>query len=312
MTAFTKPFLSTEDQISLLKVRGMVIADEPKAKMCIERIGYYRLSAYWYPFRKKISTHPAPVVRGDDFVAGTTFEDIFNFYVFDKKLRLLTMDALERIEIALRAKILNHLGARDPFAHRKLDFLDGKFSPKHRLWLKRQDQSFARSKEDFAKHFRNKYPISVPPIWISAEVWDWGMLSHFFSGIKPADKDSIASTFGSVNGREFETWVRAMNDVRNICAHHSRLWNRGLTVIPRLPDGGRVPDLNHIPRDNQFLSRIYVVLAIMRLLLKRIHPNNSSWHIRIADYVKSTPLHPRISTNIAGFPANWESQAIWL
>lgn len=320
MTVFEKPFLSTGDQILLLKSRGMAIADEPKAKLCLERIGYYRLSAYWYPFREQLSTRPDPIVRGDNFIPNTTFGEVFNFYVFDKKLRLMTMDALERIEIALRADIANLLAPHDPCAHRKPDLLNGKFNTqrsqnrtltKYQFWLNKLDRNFKNSREDFAEHFRTKYPNSDPPIWIASEVWDWGMLSHLFSGMKPADKDRIANSFGSVNGRQLESWIRAMNDVRNICAHHSRLWNRGLTVIPRLPASGDISDFDHLPRDNHYLSRLYTVLVIMRILLKRIHPNNSLWHKRIADHVNAATLNPIISTSTAGFPSGWEAEAIW-
>lgn len=316
MTVFSKPFLSTNDQIALLKARGMVISDEPKAKLCLERTGYYRLSAYWYPFRK----FQAPSVRGDDFLPGTTFEEVFEFYVFDKQLRLLTMDALERIEVALRADIAILLAARDIRAHRNPGLLNGNFSSqrsrnptlsKFQYWLNKLDNNFSNSREDFANHFRTKYPTCDPPIWVATEVWDWGMLSHFFAGMKPTDKDQIAGNYGSVNGRQFETWIRALNDVRNICAHHSRLWNRGLSVIPRLPPVGVIHELDHIPRNNQYLSRLYTVLAIIRLLLKRIHPNNSSWHTRIADHAISAPTNPLISEATAGFPPDWDLASIW-
>jgi abortive infection bacteriophage resistance protein len=325
MVVAAKPFLPVDDQIELLKSRGMIIADEDIARRCLRRIGYYRLSAYWYPFRSMLLgplalSAPASSLRLDTFVPGTTFEAVFDFYVFDKQLRNLLLDGLERIEIAMRAIIAELLGARDPRAHRDPTQLDGDFArkidkytgqPKHQDWLRKQDGHFARSREDFAEHFRARYPSHVPPIWIACEVWEWGMLSHFFAGMKQVDKDHIAGKFGALNGRQLESWLRAMNDVRNICAHHSRLWNRGLKVIPALPAVGAMPELDHVPRNNQSLSRVYTVLVLMRILHRHIHPSLSDWHKRVARHALSASVNPIISAASAGFPADWEKEAVW-
>jgi len=326
MALTPKPFLSIDDQIDRLKERGIAITDDERAKRCLRRIGYYRLSAYWYPFREfqmgplQAGTSSA-TLRSDVFVAGTSFDDVINFYVFDKQIRVLLSDGLERIEIAMRAKICDLLGKRDPRAHRNPFELDGEFSrklernsgqPKHQSWLRKQDSHFARSREDFAEHFRNRYPTFVAPIWVACEVWDWGMLSHFFAGMKQSDKDQIAQNFGPLNGRQLETWLRAMNDVRNICAHHSRLWNRGLKVIPRLPRQADMPELSHLPRGNQSLSRLYTVLLMMRVMLRHIHPTNSNWHRRLVDHVLSGgTASPIIGASAAGFPVGWETEPIW-
>lgn len=314
--AFSEAFPPVDDQIELLKERGMEIRNEALAKRCLRRVGYYRLSAYWYPFREfhvgpVVSGTPAPI-RSDLFVPGATFEEVFQFYVFDKKLRVYLMDGLERIEVAMRAIISDLLGARDTHAHRSPVHLDAGFvREKYTRWLTKQDSHFARSREDFAEHFRSRYPSDEPPIWIACEVWDWGMLSHFFGGMKPRDKDLVANRFG-VNGRQLETWLRAMNDVRNICAHHSRLWNRGLTVIPRLPVVGAVRELDHLPRTNQSLSRLYTVLVLMRVMLQHIHPTRSDWHRRVAGHALAGPTSPLINASTSGFPAGWETQPIWL
>jgi abortive infection bacteriophage resistance protein len=326
MSATLKTFLPVSDQIELLKNRGMAVNDGVMAERCLNRIGYYRLSAYWYPFRMIRQGPLAPKankssLRADLFISDTSFKDVFDFYVFDKKLRMHLSDGLERIEIAVRALIADLLGARDPHAHRNPLELDGDFArnldsqtgqPKHQDWLRKQDGYFARSREDFAVHFRNKYSNALAPIWVTCEVWDWGMLATFFSGMKPVDKDTIAKKFGGVNGRQLETWLKAMNHVRNICAHHSRLWNRGLKVTPALPKRGFVPDLDHLPRGNDpSLSRLYVVLAIMRVMLKKIHPTQSDWHRRIATHALSAPSSPLISASSAGFPSEWGMQPLW-
>ena len=315
MVPFTKPFLSVADQVDTLKQRGMAFGDENKAQRCLSRIGYYRLSAYWYPFREQLDDGTI----SDDFKVETSFEEVFDFYVFDKALRLLVSDGLERIEIALRAHISDQIGPRDSWAHRKPAELDGKFTTqmssrnqnltRHADWLRGQDRNFSRSKEDFAEHFKKRYQWH-PPIWIAKEVWDWGMLSHFYSGMKYADRNAIASIYGNIEGKQKITWVRALNDVRNFCAHHSRLWNRGLPVTLKMPRTGAVPQLDHIIGDTHGLSRIYGVLVVMALIMKRIHPN-TGWHRRVVHLAADAPRRPLIGVQSAGFPPNWEEQDIW-
>ncbi|MDI3338001.1 Abi family protein [Defluviimonas aestuarii] len=303
----------------------MAIGDVSKAKQCLARVGYYRLSAYWYPFRRFLIL--PNVGRGrplfhtfDEFVPGTKFEEVIDFYVYDKELRLLVSDALERIEICLRAQVANLLGARDMHAHRSAAQLHGDFTTKrsrrnnrftrHQDWLHSQDDKFNKSKEDFADHFRKKYNGLQPPIWVATEVWDWGMLSHFVDGMRHSDTNAVASHYGKLTGKELVTWVHALNDVRNICAHHSRLWNRGLKVQPKFPPMGDLPELDHIQGNTHSQTRLYCALLIMCIMMRNIHPA-TEWHKRVVDLVTRAPTNPIIDLNAAGFPMNWEQEAIW-
>jgi abortive infection bacteriophage resistance protein len=322
---FTKNYADANQHVALLVARGMQVEDAEKAQLCLRRIGYYRLSAYWYPFRKLIVcpyTGRTPVVhRFDEFIPGTSFDEVVDFYVFDKELRILLLDALERIEIALRSNIADHLGARSKWAHREPSELHGNFTTKpssrarhltrHQDWLNEQDRNFERSREDFAVHYRDKY-LPPPPIWVAKEVWDWGMLSHFFSGMKYVDKNAIAAQYSpQVNGDNMASWIRAMNDVRNICAHHSRLWNRGLKVEPTLPKGVKVPDLDHIRGNTHSLNRLYGAALVMRYIMRKLHPK-SQWHVRFRNLVLTkAPTNPIIDQKSAGFPNGWEALPIW-
>lgn len=100
--SFTKPALSLEKQINLLVQRGMTIPDQAKAEHYLRYIGYYRLSGYWHPFQ-----FPAGTAHPDNFRPGTDFQTILNIYIFDRRLRVLLMDAIERIEVSARAVISN-------------------------------------------------------------------------------------------------------------------------------------------------------------------------------------------------------------
>lgn len=303
----------------------MAIADLEKARRCLARVGYYRLSAYWYPFRLSWTLpHSGPGKPSkhvlDSFVVGTELDEVIDFYVFDKELRLLATDALERIEIGLRAQIANHLGSIAPKAHRDASLLDGKFrtetsrraqnKTRHQDWLETLDRKFALSKEDFAEHFRLRYPTEHPPIWVATEVWDWGMLSHFVDGMKHSDKDAIAAFYGHIGGRELVSWVHLLNDVRNICAHHSRLWNRGLKVQPRMPSIGAIPEIEHIRNNTHAQTRLYAALVVMCIMMKALHPT-TEWHLRIKKLLSSAPKNPIIGWQTAGVPADWQEQDIW-
>lgn len=300
----------------------MEITDHKRAEDCLSRIGYYRLSAYWYSFRQSKTAEPpnrSPEIL-DDFREGTTFPLIHDIYVFDKRLRLIVMDALERIEIGLRTQISLLLGKIDPWAHRNSKMLHGNFAKrparrgvnttKHDEWLDRLDKKFASSKEDFAKHFHLNYGESEPPIWISVEVWDFGTLSHFYAGMRYNDKLMIAQSFGNITSEQFETWIRCLNDIRNLCAHHSRLWNRPLVNNPQFPRLGAVPSMDHVLDETKHQTRLYGAMVTLQHLLKHINPS-SVWSERLISHVSTLPTNAFVTLDSAGFPTNWEALPIW-
>lgn len=332
-TVYTKAYKSISDQVALLLSRGVEITDIPAASTCLERIGYYRLSGYWYPFRKsRVSRNPvtgqiliSPITRRpqivveDDFRPGTTFQQVMDLYVFDKRLRLHFLDAIERVEVALRVDIALLLGARDPWAHRDPAQLHGNFAlkkdpitgqTKFQDWLNRLDNTFVRSKEEFVKHFKRKYAGAKPPIWIAIELWDFGMLSTFLSGMKINDLQALALKYGLPRVDLLTTWIRNINNVRNICAHHSRLWNRSPADQASPPKQREIPVLDHLASDKVAQSRIYATAAILQYFLKTIHPT-SSWGSRLVTQCQGFPTSPVCNLTQAGFPLNWDQQPLW-
>lgn len=172
MTSYAKPYKTIPEQIALLQSRGMSIADVTQATSDLERIGYYRLSAYWHPMRARQAGPPGADGKStstllDTYKPGAVFQDVIDMYVFDKKLRLLVMDAADRIEVALRVDIALRLSQRDPWAHRDPAQMHSRFANAappmcHSEWLARHDISETRSKEEFAEHFRRKYGGHMP------------------------------------------------------------------------------------------------------------------------------------------------------
>lgn len=313
---YPKPYLDVQGQVALLKGRGMSITDDAKAATCLERIGYYRLSGYWYPFRSR-----SQATVSDDFQPGTDFSSVHDLYVFDKRLRLLMLDAIERVEVGLRVSVALTLGKLSPTAHRNPGFLDGNFTRlnrsgkiPHQEWLNKQNDLERRSSEDFVSHFRSKYSSELP-LWIAIELWDFGMLSRLLGGIRHSELSQIAQSFGVPRRDLLTTWARSMNHVRNICAHHGRLWNRSLSDQPKRPMLGAIPLLDHLASNAQGVhpntpTRLYAVAAILQFLLRTINPT-TSWPQRLQAHLLTLPKLPGISEVSMGFPPGWRSLLLW-
>jgi abortive infection bacteriophage resistance protein len=319
---YLEPFKSVPEQLLLLETRGMKITDTAAATACLHRIGYGRLSGYWHPFRKSsvvAANGKRRVIVEDDFRPGTTFEILMELYVFDKRLRLLFLDAMERVEIALRVHIALLLGARDPWSHRDGNQLHPRFSEmanpltgqnEYKKWLDKLDRLFRRSQDPFATHFQTTYPGVPLPIWIAVELWDFGMLSVFLNGMKIADQRHIASKYGLPRADLLSSWTRNSNNVRNICAHHSRLWNRSPADQSSPPRAGEAAELDHLATDKTAQTRIYATAAALQFLLRAINPN-SSWAERLKTHCVGFPSHPSIALAQAGFPAEWQKLPLW-
>ncbi len=158
---YTKPALSYSDQLQQLKDRGLIIDNEAKALHLLEVVSYYRLSGYWFPLLEDKCKHT--------FKKNSSFETAFNIYKFDRELRLLILQELEKIEVAVRSKmiyILSH--SKGPFWY--LDSTNFGKPAKHADTLSKIGNEFQRSDEEFIQAFRNKYSDSLPPSWMMLEV----------------------------------------------------------------------------------------------------------------------------------------------
>ncbi len=312
--SYVKPWINIDEQLDQLIERGLQVSDRDKALNHLQRIGYYRLSGYWFAFRQR----DAATKITDDFKAGATFQNAVDLYVFDKQLRLLAMDALERIEIAFRVDISHALGKLDTFAYLRGDLFHPTFSSeldkqsgltKHHVWLTKHAQLISRSKEEFVNHNKTKYGLPLA-VWVACEVWDFGTMSTLFNGMREAEQDAIAAKYGIANGRTFATWLRSLNYLRNVCAHHSRLWNRNIVDQPKLPTVAVMPWVAPFEGNPHARARCYLLLCMMRHLLLVVNPT-SSWPTRMRDHLQAFPNLDHLGLNRLGMGTTDGWDASW-
>lgn len=321
--AYRRPWKSFEEQLQLQKSRGLRVEDEQSALVWLRRVGYYRLSAYWYPFRvfrleQDKETGMIRSVRTDEFVPDTTFCDAVKLYVFDRKLRVLLADALGRIEVSLRVEAAYRLGNVDTFAHLHENNFHPKFRKKtnrrtgqtvFKTWQQCHRGLVERSKEDFVKHYREKHGPDMP-IWVAIEVWDFGAVSQLLAMMKVPDQAAIAARYAVADWKVFGSWVRALSYLRNLVAHHSRVWNRNMVSEPRMPSSDDLAWCAQFVGKPDLLAKPFVYLEIVRHVMTVICPA-SRWSHRLTDHLLDFPAQTsqrQLSIVDIGVPDGWEAR----
>ncbi|KQX35387.1 DNA-binding protein [Devosia sp. Root436] len=296
---FTKPSLTIQRQIEKLEGRGMSVPDKGKADHYLQHISYYRLRAYWLPFEV-----PAQVDGEHKFADGTSLDDAISLYVFDRQLRLLVMDAIERVEVSLRGAWAYRLaiqygphGYLDPALYARSD----QFARALNSLLDEIDWS----KDTFIKHYKTKYDDPEhPPIWMISEIMSLGQLSKWYSNLKArADRQAVAKVYG-LDEKVLASCAHHLTYVRNICAHHGRLWNKQFTVTMKVPNA---PSSLRLAMNPHTERRLYNTLAMLGYLMGIVAPT-SDWRQRLRELVASCD-HAKLDA--MGFPDNWLTLPAW-
>jgi abortive infection bacteriophage resistance protein len=299
---YTKPALSFEQQAQRLIDRGL-IADKATLVAHLSTVNYYRLSAYWYPF-KRINM----ATGAECFAAGTTFDVIWRRYAFDRQLRLLLMEAVERVEIALlRTRLVEQFTIQHgPFGYVQRSSFRPEFLPDdHTRLLTEIDEAVNRSREEFVQRFRKKYTDEPHlPLWMAAEVLTFGQLFTLYRNLNRTEQQVLAKPV-DLFPPVLESWLHTLNFIRNACAHHARLWNCELPIRPLIPRSRHDPDWYTPARFTN--DRVFVVLTLLRYLLRRIEPQ-SRWQERLERLLK---IYPDVPIREMGFPENWLECRIW-
>jgi len=295
---YTKPPLNFNQQAQLLISRGLV-ADEGELEAFLSHVNYYRFTGYLYPFR---------LPNTNNYQPGTTFEQIQNIYLFDTELRLLSLASFEDIEISLlRTQMVEKFTlACGPFCYSDYNnFHPSLSAANHQEILNTIQHNIDRSNEEFVDLYRNKY-TSEPhfPFWMAVEAITFGQLSIIYRYLPSHVQVPMAKQL-NLHSRDLVSWLHTLSTIRNICAHHSRLWNRILPVKPTIPLRKHHPEFytpSRISNDSYF-----VVLAITKYLLDVISPGNTF----IVDFTTLVDNYPRIPLNRMGFPENWQDFKIF-
>jgi abortive infection bacteriophage resistance protein len=285
--------------LDILISRGLVVANQAEAISKLQSISYYRLSGYSYPFRIRNAKGEVQ----DDFIAGTTLEQVIELYEFDRHLRLLILDAIERVEVAIRTQLTyNFSCSYGPFGH--IDAINFHSSFPHAAWLADIDKETKRSGDEFVRHYSQKYDgFPTIPLWMLTEVMSLGGLSHLYRGLNHDDKRLISAYF-NIHYKRLENWLHALTYIRNVCAHHSRLWNRELSIRPDI-----VKDTNWKPPVTPRNDRIFFILLILRSLLLATG-NGKEWRVQVNELLKPIAKNKRWRAAM-GMPDGWETHPIW-
>ncbi|MDE2739350.1 MAG: Abi family protein [Paracoccaceae bacterium] len=294
--------MSIPEQLELLETRGMIVADADEAVSFLECVSYYRLRAYWRPF-ERVDNFPGEHAFQDD----VDFGRIRNIYIFDQKLRILMLEGIERIGVAIRA-IWANLMAEKYGSHGYLvrEYYSSKnHHEKNVLDLHR---AFCQSKDEFVNHYKATYTESyLPPVWIATELMSFGLLSKFVENLKFREDKNVMAHYFNLDERVLTSFLRHLCTVRNFCAHHGRVWNRRFTVSFRLPDTPAELSAG-LNRDSR--RYLYNTLVMIDYFLGFIVLDNQDddWKENLIELING---NPQIDLFGMGFPNNWRSMDFW-
>lgn len=301
---FTKPAFTLTEQVKQLQERGLLIKHPRIAEKYLINISYYRLGEYWYVMQSDKENHI--------FKPNSTFENVIALYNFDAELRLLLFDVIEKIEISLRTKLIYYVSHEvNPWWFQDFElFSDSKALVKT---LSNLEEEITRTKNiSIKKHKKDhKDDGRFPPAWKSLEQTSFGALSKLYGNLKHTvkAKDQIAKDFGAVNHTYLPSWLQSIAQIRNFCAHHSRLWNRNIPNSVKLlskPPNAWINDNDNVPKQHEF-SKLYVHMCLMKYMLNTILPKNEFSTKLNALFVK----YPNVDPNALGMKPNWQNEPLW-
>ncbi|WPV67660.1 Abi family protein [Chitinophaga sp. LS1] len=298
MNSIERPF-TLPDQIKILQQRGLIISSSDESIHYLTHVGFYRLSGYWKYLQKNQVSHT--------FMTGTTFDHVIELYNFDRELRLLIMDAIERIEVSFRAILINMMCpsyGSNWFADKSVFFSEDRVNEV----IETINRELERSDEDFIKqHDRRNTKYEHPPAWKTLHILSFGTLSKIYRNIRSdvKEKKIIVNVYGISKDKWFQSWIQVVSMLRNYCAHHSLICYRIFSFLPREIRHVKLRWINNIPPTGSVESeRLYYQLCIVRYLLHTASPGNNFSYKLMELLVK----YRGIDLERMGFPENWDEE----
>ena len=295
---YTKIALDTPDLLSMLKQRGLQVSDEQVALQTLSSVSYFRIACYFRPMEIDKQTHT--------FREGATLDQAMDLYKFDTALRDMVFGTTRQIEVALRSRVNHHFSRNHtPFWFTQVDMAtDGHLFAEH---LSSVDRELHRSKEEFIKeHFERYDRPSFPPAWKTLETVSFGTLSKLYQNFyDKADKKAVAEDFGLPQHEFLISWLESITVLRNLGAHHARIWNRRYALKPKMPRslaGHKwLTDFSFSP------DKIYPQLCCIAYLLNTIDAQNTF----AKDIKQLFQKFPSVDTAAMGFPQGWQQEPLW-
>lgn len=298
-TQYQKEPTSVSEQIDLLESKGMDISDRANAYHILSIIGYYRFSGYAYPFRNESDN--------SSFVEGTSFDKVYGIYEFDRSLKALLFSYLARIEVAFRTLIINKfsLGTKSALWYIDSEYFTDK--EEHQNFILRLENDLDETREVFIQHFRDTYSDKFPPSWIALQTVSFGTLIKLYRNFNNHELSlQVAKQFGCDNVDRFVSWMNTMVYLRNICSHHSRLWNRPIKKRPAAFNFG----IRTKRWSNTDVSKLYYSICVIGYLLKNLYPGNLL-KCELASLFSSNQYVDSTKGKYLGFPNNWQTEFAW-
>lgn len=296
---YSKKPNSINDLKSKIILRGLDCSNESLTEQSLKYIGYYRLRGYFYPFyimdtSQRNTTPKEPKM----FVSGIKFEDIIELYEFDRKLRLIVLEEIQKVEVALRTCLSEYMSNKYNNAHWFMDMSIVSNDFKHENLF----QKISDSKEQFIKHYRDKYDSPKhPPTWMIVETLSFGTWSKVYKDLLSEDKKEIARAFNIPSADIMESWFHTLTHLRNLCAHHNRIWNRNFGVFP--PSTLNVLE-NHFTKKFTLYSR----LVPLRYISNNVSISNGMTE-RLQNLFSSAPAI--VTSEKMGFVESWDQSDLW-
>lgn len=263
----------------------------------LKTVGYYRLTGYMFHMQSRDGSHR--------FLDGSSFDDVIGLYHFDKQLRSIIAGYLERIEICLRAKLTDTYSATHGFFWYSLVEL---YDDQDIFCMISEEicEAIKDPKEQFLKKFKLRYTSeTIPPSNMALETLSLGKLARLYKGLKNKDgKQEIASEF-DLPSKILTSWLIYLAHVRNICAHHARLWNRKVTVnMPIFPSRDKYKFKGDNLHDSN--TTLYGIISMIDRLLAAFNPENS-----FTDKIERLIKECKVDCTLMGFPVDWQATANW-
>ena len=293
---FDKSYTSPEVIVDILQKRGLNIDNRQLATDILKNVGYYRFSAYLYPFLMQPKEEHV-------FKQDGCFENAWELYRFDKKLRLFLFNEIEKIEVALRSAIANVVAEETGNIFWMTDASMFASEDKFKRTIALVNKELKGTKEEFIKHFRDKYSNDYPPAWMLVEILPLGVVTRVYENLADnALRKRISARF-LLPVPVFSSWITIVTLTRNSCCHHSRVWNKENAIQPMLIRKQKHAWITAHINPN----RIFYNICIIKWFIDIISPENDmKSHLEelLSDF-------PNVDITAMGFPKNWKDEPLW-